>query len=61
MAPKNKLELTNSADLIRKEEQISKKKAMGFFESGILNQIKPRKFSSLPAIHKYPFDEICNL
>lgn len=58
MALENKLGLTSSADLAREEERISKKKAMELFETGLFNKLKPGKFSSLQAIHKYLFDEI---
>ena len=58
MALENKLGLTNSADLAREEERISKKKAVELFENGILHKLEPGTFSSLQAIHKYLFDEI---
>lgn len=58
MVLKNKLGLTNPADLAREEERISKKKAVELFEKGILDQLIPGTFSSLQAIHKYLFDEI---
>lgn len=54
----NKLGLTNSTDLAREEERISKKKAMELFEKGILDELEPGKFSALKVIHKYLFDEI---
>lgn len=54
----NKLGITDSADLARMEEQISKKKAVELFEKGILDKLEAGKFSSLQAIHKYLFDEI---
>lgn len=54
----NKLGITDSADLARMEEQISKKKAVELFEKGILDKIEAGKFSSLQEIHKYLFDEI---
>lgn len=54
----NKLGITDSADLARMEEQISKKKAVELFEKGILDELEAGKFSSLQAIHKYLFDEI---
>ena len=38
MALENKLGMTNSADLAREEERISKKKALELFESGLLDQ-----------------------
>ena len=58
MALENKLGLTNSADLAREEERISKKKAIELFESGMLDTLEAGKFSALKAIHKYLFDEI---
>ena len=54
----NKLGLTNSADLAREEERISKKKALELFESGMLNALPAGRFSSLQAIHQYLFEDI---
>lgn len=56
MALQNKLGLTNSADLAREEERISKKKATELFENGMLDTLEAGKFSSLKAIHKYLFE-----
>ncbi len=58
MALKNKLGITDSAELAREEERISKKKAKELFEKGLLEQLEAGTFSSLKAIHKYLFDEI---
>lgn len=58
MALENKLGLTNSADLAREEERISKKKALELFENGLLDKLEAGKFSALKEIHKYLFDEI---
>ena len=58
MALENKSGLTNSADLAREEERISKKKAIELFENGTLDTLDVGKFSALKAIHKYLFDEI---
>ena len=58
MALENKLGMTNSADLAREEERISKKKALELFDSGLLDQLEAGKFSALKAIHKYLFGEI---
>ena len=58
MALENKLGLTNSADLAREEERISKKKALELFEKGILDHLPAGKFSTLQAIHKYLFEDI---
>ena len=54
----NKLNITNSADLAREEERISKKKAAELFEKGILKSLAPGKFSSLQAVHRYLFEDI---
>lgn len=58
MALQNKLGLTNSADLAREQERISKKKAINLFENGMLDTLEAGKFSSLKAIHKYIFESI---
>lgn len=50
--------LTNSADLAREEERISKKKAMELFENGMLNSLSAGRFATLQKIHKYLFDDI---
>ncbi len=54
----NKLGLTNSAELAREEERISKKKAAELFQNGMLNSLEAGKFSTLQAIHKYLFEDI---
>lgn len=56
----NKLGLTSSADLVREEERISKKKAAELFEKGILDNLTAGSFSTLQAIHKYLFEDIYN-
>ena len=58
MALENKLGITNSAELAREEERISKKKAVELFESGALDKLEPGKFPSLQAIHKALFEDI---
>ena len=58
MALENKLGLTSSADLAREEERISKKKAVEFFETGMLDTLPAGKFATLQAIHKYLFEDI---
>lgn len=58
MALENKLGLTNSTDLAREEERISKKKAIELFESGILDTLPAGKFSTLQKIHEYLFSDI---
>ena len=58
MALENKLGITNSAELAREEERISKKKAVELFERGALDKLEPGKFTSLQAIHKALFKDI---
>ena len=58
MALENKLGITDSAELARMEERISKAKALELFEKGLLNQFEVGTFQGLAQIHKYLFDEI---
>ncbi len=58
MVLENKLGITESAELAREEERISKKKALELFEKGILDLLEAGKFESLSQIHKYLFDDI---
>ena len=58
MVLENKLGITESAELAREEERISKIKALELFEKGILDSLEAGKFSSLSQIHKYLFDDI---
>ena len=58
MALENKLGIKSSAELARKEERISKKKAVELFEDGMLENLEAGKFQTLCEIHKYLFDDI---
>ena len=58
MALENKLGLTDSAELAREEERISKKKAVWLFESGTLDALPAGSFETLKTIHKYLFEDI---
>ena len=58
MALENKLGITESADLAREEEKISKKKAIELFESGYLDSLEPGTYLSLAQIHKYLFEDV---
>lgn len=58
MVLENKLGITESAELARQEERISKKKALELFENKILNSLEAGKFDSLAKIHKYLFEDI---
>ncbi len=54
----NKSGITNSAELARVEEKISKQKAVEMFETGFLEKLESGTYKSLAMIHKYFFDEI---
>ncbi len=58
MVLENKLKITNSADLAREEERISKTKAIQMFETGFLDNLEAGKFDTLAKIHKYLFEDI---
>lgn len=58
MAFENKLGITDSAQLAREEEKISKAKAKELFESGILDSLHPGTYVTLARIHDFLFDEI---
>lgn len=58
MALENKLWITESAQLAREEERISKKKAANLFDNRILDTLKAGRVSALKAIHKYLFGDI---
>ncbi len=58
MALENKFGIKNSAELVRKEERISKKRAVELFENGMLENLEAGKFQTLCEIHKYLFDDI---
>ena len=58
MALENKLGITDSAELARTEEGISKKKAMELFESGHLDTLTPGTFATLAEIHRVLFEDI---
>ncbi len=58
MALENKLGLTSSAELVREEERISKKKAVNLFDFAILKILSDGTYKTLAAIHKYLFEDI---
>ena len=58
MALDNKFNITDSAELARVEEKISKKKAVELFENGYLDKYEAGTFKMLVAIHKYLFEDI---
>ena len=58
MALENILGITNSAELARAEEKISKTKVLELFEKGLLDQSEVGTFKDLAQIHEYLFEEI---
>lgn len=58
MALENKLGITESAELARVEEKISKIRAIELYERNIVEEFEIEKFSGLAKIHQFLFDEI---
>ena len=58
MALQNKLGLTDELELARKEERISKQKALALYDTGLLNTFPVGTFAGLAMIHKYLFEDI---
>lgn len=58
MILENRLNITNSDELAREEERISKKKAAELFDNKLLDSFPAGKFDTLQAIHKYMFEDI---
>lgn len=58
MALENKLGITDSAELARTEERLSKMKALELYDTGLLDKLEPGRFSALAAIHRFLFGEI---
>lgn len=58
MALENKLGLTDSAELAREDERISKKNAVNLFDFAILKLLSDGTYKTLAAIHKYLFEDI---
>jgi cell filamentation protein len=58
MVLKNKLDISDSLELAKIEEKLSKKKAIQLFESGYLDNLDAGTFASLAKIHQFLFEEI---
>lgn len=58
MVLNNKLGITDSSELARVEEKISKMKAIELFETNLLDTFEVGTFKGLAEIHKYLFDEV---
>ena len=53
----NKLGITDSSELARVEEKISKTKALELFEKGLLDIFEVGSFEGLSRIHKYLYED----
>ena len=58
MILENRLNITDSAELARDEERISKKKAVQLFDNKFLDSFPAGKFDTLQAIHKYLYEDV---
>jgi cell filamentation protein len=58
MTLENKLGITDSAELARMEEKMSKKRAVELFESGCLDELEAGKYAALAEIHRVLFSDI---
>ena len=58
MPLENKLGITNSAELAREEERISKQKAISLFEFGLLAHEPAVTYATLAKIHCHLFEDI---
>lgn len=54
----NKLGITDSVELARQEEKLTKLKAKKLFDSGDINRIEIGTFKGLAAIHHYLFSDV---
>jgi len=58
MTLENKFGITDSSELARVEERVSKKKAIQLFESGFLDRLEAGTYKALAEIHKHLFEDI---
>lgn len=58
MVLENKLGITNSSELAREEERLSKKRALELFETQRFNAMEAGTFKALQEIHKYLFQDV---
>ena len=54
----NKLNITDSSELAREEERISKTRATQLFDTNFLSTLKPGSFDALSKIHAFLFSDI---
>lgn len=58
MALENKLGITESSELARIEEKLSKQRALELFETGALDRLEAGTFAALASIHRALFSDI---
>jgi cell filamentation protein len=58
MALENKLGISDSVELAREEERISKIRAIELFETDFLSTLRPGTFDALSKIHEFLFSDI---
>lgn len=58
MVLENKLGITNSSELAREEERLSKKRAIELFETQRFNAMAAGTFAALQEIHKHLFQDV---
>ncbi|MBR2474850.1 MAG: Fic family protein [Clostridia bacterium] len=58
MALENKLGITDSSDLAREEERLTKLRAVELFETGMLDTLEAGTFETLSRIHKHLFSDV---
>lgn len=58
MTLENKLGITDSTELAREEERISKTKAVELFDRDLLGKVNPGTFEALKTIHEFIFDDV---
>ena len=58
MVLENKLGISDSAELAREEERISKTRAVELFETNFLSSLTPGTFEALSKIHAFLFSDI---
>ena len=58
MVLENKLGISDSAELARAEERLSKQRAVELFDSGALASLEPGTYESLAKIHEHLFSDV---
>lgn len=58
MTLENNLGISDSTELARVEEKLSKKKAVELFESGLLDSLQAGTYNALAEIHRHLFEDI---